>query len=140
MAPPPSNTSKLLAPERPKPRRLSSMKTERADLFSGPATVAPETQMEHPGGGHDTAMAMEMAKYHLAEIKSGEQSPFNEETSSISTEITTPDQERGQLVTTDKYAFAFDIDGVLIRGGEAIPEAIEAMQALNGKNEYNIKV
>jgi hypothetical protein len=41
---------------------------------------------------------------------------------------------------TDKYAFAFDIDGVLIRGGRPIPEAIEAMKMLNGENEYGIKV
>lgn len=41
---------------------------------------------------------------------------------------------------TDKYAFAFDIDGVLIRGGRPIPEAIEAMQVLNGKNAYGVKM
>lgn len=41
---------------------------------------------------------------------------------------------------TDKYAFAFDIDGVLIRGGRPIPEAIEAMKVLNGQNEYGIKM
>ncbi|KAL6945177.1 hypothetical protein ACO0QE_002623 [Hanseniaspora vineae] len=38
------------------------------------------------------------------------------------------------------YAFAFDIDGVLIRGKETIPEAIKAMDLLNGNNKYNIKV
>ncbi|KAF4411211.1 putative CDP-alcohol phosphatidyltransferase class-I family protein [Colletotrichum fructicola] len=36
----------------------------------------------------------------------------------------------------DSFAFAFDIDGVLIRGGRAIPEAVEAMKVLNGDNEY----
>jgi len=41
---------------------------------------------------------------------------------------------------TDKYAFAFDIDGVLIRGGRPIPEAIEAMKVLNGENAYGIKM
>ena len=40
----------------------------------------------------------------------------------------------------DDFAFAFDIDGVLIRGGEVIPEAVEAMKVLNGENEYGIKV
>jgi ribonucleotide monophosphatase NagD (HAD superfamily) len=39
-----------------------------------------------------------------------------------------------------KFAFAFDIDGVLLRGGKVIPEAIEAMKMLNGDNEYGIKV
>ena len=40
----------------------------------------------------------------------------------------------------DKYAYAFDIDGVLIRGGKPIPEAIETMKVLNGENQYGIKV
>lgn len=40
----------------------------------------------------------------------------------------------------DEFAFAFDIDGVLIRGGKVIPEAIEAMKVLNGENEYGVKV
>ncbi|KAH3672195.1 hypothetical protein WICMUC_004424 [Wickerhamomyces mucosus] len=38
------------------------------------------------------------------------------------------------------YAFAFDIDGVIIRGPETIPEAKEALRLLNGDNKYNIKV
>lgn len=40
----------------------------------------------------------------------------------------------------DDFAFAFDIDGVLIRGGRVIPEAIEAMKVLNGENEYGVRV
>lgn len=40
----------------------------------------------------------------------------------------------------DNFSFAFDIDGVLIRGGQPIPEAIEAMKVLNGENEFGIKV
>lgn len=38
------------------------------------------------------------------------------------------------------YAFAFDIDGVIVRGPETIPEAREALKLLNGENDYNIKV
>ncbi|CCH45011.1 Cat eye syndrome critical region protein 5 [Wickerhamomyces ciferrii] len=38
------------------------------------------------------------------------------------------------------YAFAFDIDGVIVRGPETIPEAVEALKLLNGENKYNIKV
>jgi hypothetical protein len=38
------------------------------------------------------------------------------------------------------YAFAFDIDGVLLKGGHVIPEAKEAMQYLNGNNPDGIKV
>lgn len=44
------------------------------------------------------------------------------------------------LPSADTFAFAFDIDGVLVRGGEAIPEAIEAMKMLNGENKYGVKV
>ena len=74
---------------------------------------------------------MELARHHLAQA---------------STDLPTPDEsgpttpEEGETRTTDRYAYAFDIDGVLIKGGEVIPEAIEAMKVLNGENEYNIKV
>jgi len=43
-------------------------------------------------------------------------------------------------LVADSFAFAFDIDGVLIRGGRAIPEALEAMRVLNGENKYNMKI
>lgn len=38
------------------------------------------------------------------------------------------------------YAFCFDIDGVILRGPNTIPEAVEALRMLNGDNKYNIKV
>lgn len=38
------------------------------------------------------------------------------------------------------YAFAFDIDGVLVKGPETIEEGPEALRVLNGHNKYNIKV
>lgn len=38
------------------------------------------------------------------------------------------------------YAFCFDIDGVILRGPDTIPEAVEAIRLLNGENKYNIKV
>lgn len=40
----------------------------------------------------------------------------------------------------DSFVFAFDIDGVLVRGGKAIPEAIEAMKFLNGENEHGVQM
>jgi hypothetical protein len=40
----------------------------------------------------------------------------------------------------DSFVFAFDIDGVLVRGGKAIPEALQAMRVLNGENEFGIHV
>ncbi|KAK5269870.1 hypothetical protein LTR40_014152, partial [Exophiala xenobiotica] len=75
---------------------------------------------------------MELAKHHLAEASDRDLSTPED------SQPTTPDESG--LRTTDKYAFAFDIDGVLIKGGEVIPEAIEAMRVLNGENEYGIKV
>lgn len=111
-------------------RRLSSQSATRADLFGGPTVVAPPKHLESRSNAHETANAMELAKHHLAE-GSGESSPND-------TGPPTPDGSG--LATTDKYAFAFDIDGVLIKGGQVIPEAIEAMKVLNGQNEYGIKV
>jgi hypothetical protein len=67
---------------------------------------------------------MELARHGLEEF-----SP------ALSTPGTPPETS-----VTDEYAFAFDIDGVLIRGGRPIPEAIEAMHVLNGKNAYGIKM
>jgi hypothetical protein len=81
--------------------------------------------MEEPSDAHETAAALELAKHRLSEVGS-------EDTSTPPTRLET--------TTTDSYAFAFDIDGVLIRGGRPIPEAIEAMKVLNGQNEYGIKV
>lgn len=43
-------------------------------------------------------------------------------------------------LVADSFAFAFDIDGVLVRGGRPIPEAVKAMKVLNGDNEYGIKM
>lgn len=109
-------------------RRLSSYSATREDLIGGPTVLVPPQNLmaRTPSNAHDTALAMEMAKFHLAEEDhSGE---------------VTPEEPEEPSTTTDKYAFAFDIDGVLIRGGEPIPEAVEAMKVLNGENEYGIKV
>lgn len=54
--------------------------------------------------------------------------------------ITQPGTPQIDPDVVDNFAFAFDIDGVLIRGGRPIPEAIEAMKVLNGENEFGIKV
>lgn len=43
-------------------------------------------------------------------------------------------------ITSDDFALAFDIDGVLVRGGKPIPEAVEAMRYINGENPYGIRV
>jgi hypothetical protein len=112
-------------------RRLSSMNAQREDLYSRPSIVSPPLYMDKPSPAHSTALAMEMAKHHLVE-DSGSSTPTD------STGRTTPESD--EVPTTDRFAFAFDIDGVLLRGGQVIPEAVDAMKVLNGDNEYNIKV
>lgn len=118
----------MLSPPNMKPRvrRLSSRSATLDDLSLGPSVVVPPQHMEQPTDAHETAAALELAKHRISKITADEP---------ISTPTTPP-----VTSTTDAYAFAFDIDGVLIRGGEAIPEAIEAMKILNGQNQYGVKM
>lgn len=106
-------------------RRLSSHSVNKEALdIRSPTLVVPPKYLQFPGEAGETAAAIELARYNLEEPDSPELAR------SVSAES----------VVTDKYAFAFDIDGVLIRGGKPIPEAIEAMKVLNGKNSRGIKV
>ncbi|KAK1071724.1 hypothetical protein LTR12_005226 [Friedmanniomyces endolithicus] len=120
-----SQASTLL-PSRPRAfRRLSSDDaTQEALSIRSPTVVVPPKHLMAPSDAHEVAAAMELARHELEEFSSPLSSP---ETPPVTNVI-------------DKYAFAFDIDGVLIRGGRPIPEAIEAMKVLNGKNAYGIKV
>lgn len=88
-----------------------------------PTVIVPPQYLMAPSDANETAAAMELARHEI-EDDASDSSPSTPPTSSV----------------TDKFAFAFDIDGVLIRGGRPIPEAIEAMQVLNGKNDYGIKI
>lgn len=89
----------------------------------GPTVVVPPKHLMAPSDASEVASAMEHARHEL------------ETTATPGTPTTPP-----ETAVTDKYAYAFDIDGVLIRGGKPIPEAIEAMKMLNGENDYGIKV
>lgn len=89
----------------------------------GPTVVVPPKHLMAPSDASEVAAAMEHARHEI------------ESSTKPGTPITPPETS-----VTDKYAYAFDIDGVLIRGGKPIPEAIEAMKVLNGENEYGIKV
>ena len=107
-------------------RRLSSTTTDFKTLSIGPHVVVPPKHMHSPSDAHETAAALELAKHRLKDLDS---------TDGTATPSTPP-----ETTTTDSFAFAFDIDGVLLRGGRPIPEAIEAMKVLNGQNEYDVKV
>ncbi|KAH7068187.1 HAD-like domain-containing protein [Paraphoma chrysanthemicola] len=105
-------------------RRLSSMEATRENITMGPTVVVPPQHLMAPSAGSEIATGFETARHRL------------ESAASSGSPIITPPETS----VTDKYAFAFDIDGVLIRGGRPIPEAIEAMKMLNGENEYGIQV
>lgn len=105
-------------------RRLSSNGASRENLSLGPTVVVPPKQLMAPSNANEVATSMEAARHELDDA--------------VSPSI--PPSTPPETLVTDKYAYAFDIDGVLIRGGKPIPEAIEAMKVLNGENQYGIKV
>jgi hypothetical protein len=135
--------SNLLAPpkERPHFRRLSSMTATEGDVRAGgPVVIVPERMMlqrshSYQGG---FAASIENARSELNALNLEDEALASSESSTPGTpgSPVTP----SDIPTTDSFAFAFDIDGVLIRGGKPIPEAIEAMKMLNGENEYGMKV
>ncbi|OAX85221.1 TIGR01456 family HAD hydrolase [Emergomyces africanus] len=111
-------------------RRISSIEATRADLYGGPSVVIPPQHLMARSSAYESARAMSVAKHHLDEDLSSPE---------ITPRGSSPSSEDGH-VTASKYAFAFDIDGVLIRGGKAIPAAVEAMRVLNGENDFREKV
>lgn len=134
------NSKTLAPPGRPFLRRLSSMTaTERQIKEGGPVVVVPERLMEntrtHSQNGF--AASMESARNELAALNL---EYYDSPPSSGSSSLTGSPKNQAKLATADSFAFAFDIDGVLVRGGRPIPAAIEAMKILNGENEYGIKV
>lgn len=115
---------------------LSNVDAQRADLYLGRNAIVPPKHLMAGTHAMETARSIEIAREHLDEsASSAEGSPH----------LVSADRGASTVVltttsVTDKYAFAFDIDGVLIRGGRAIPEAIEAMKVLNGQNQFGIKM
>lgn len=105
-------------------RRLSSVEATRENIQMGPTVVVPPQHLMAPSAASETATAFETARQRLESVATPGSPGYTPPATSV----------------TDKYAYAFDIDGVLIRGGRPIPEAIEAMKMLNGENEYGIKV
>ncbi|KAI9664878.1 MAG: hypothetical protein M1821_006326 [Bathelium mastoideum] len=111
--------------ERNHVRRISGKDALGEDLSLGPTVVVPPKYLMAPSSADDVAASIELARHQLQDFPT----PSSETPSTPS-----------ECEVTDRFAFAFDIDGVLIRGGKPIPEAIEAMKLLNGQNEYGLKI
>ncbi|RDL40293.1 putative cat eye syndrome critical region protein 5 [Venustampulla echinocandica] len=88
------------------------------------------------------AASIETARHELDAMHLENEPTSSSTTPEMSNSPATPGSpvNMTELSTADSFAFAFDIDGVLVRGGRPIPEAIEAMRVLNGENEYGMKV
>lgn len=104
-------------------QHIQPAESSRGMANMGPTVVVPPKHLMASSGPAEIAASLDTARHHV-------DAPESPVTPSTPQETT----------VTDKYAFAFDIDGVLIRGGRPIPEAIEAMKMLNGENEYGVKV
>lgn len=136
------NGGSFLVPKesRPSIRRLSSMTATKEEIASGgPVVIVPPRFLSNGGNRSMShrgfAASLNQARQELATVNLEEDATASPETASPVTPGTPED-----LPSADSFAFAFDIDGVLVRGGEPIPEAIDAMKMLNGENEYGIKV
>ncbi|KAJ5132432.1 hypothetical protein N7448_006590 [Penicillium atrosanguineum] len=101
---------------------------DRADLYGGPNVVIPPSHLMAPPPRNLPPTTMSNQPEEEV-VSSGEESP------QVDTPASTP-----PIVTSDDFALAFDIDGVFVKGGEPIPEALEAMKYINGENPYGIKV
>lgn len=116
-----------MPPESPtSPRRLdhSNLLSDAIAFGNKAATVVPPHRIEESGEDHEVASMMELARRQLEGLTTAQPSAKVPSKTSM----------------TDVYAFAFDIDGVLVKGGEPIPQAVQAMKMLNGHNNHGIKV
>ncbi|KAJ5267102.1 phosphatase [Penicillium angulare] len=109
--------------------RPYSLGTERADLYSGTGLVAPPKDLLASSGDGDL-IPTNVTSPNIEETIFSEQ----ESLQTIIPLLTPP------MVTCDDFALAFDIDGVLMRGGQPIPEAVDAMKYINGDNPYRLKI
>ncbi|KAJ6093177.1 hypothetical protein N7486_008466 [Penicillium sp. IBT 16267x] len=102
---------------------------ERTDIYSGSNVVVPPKYLMSPSGDGDLIPSVKNTKNNEEAVSS------EEEYLQTDTPLSTP-----PMCFSDDFALAFDIDGVLIRGGNAIPEAVDALKYINGENPFGIKV
>lgn len=119
------------------PRQMSS--SSFADAFDDARRKLDAMGVQEPG--EDEVLSPALSSSSSTTDVSATYSASGESPSPLSpaTPITNPITPMVEDVADD-FAFAFDIDGVLIRGGRPIPEAVEAMKVLNGENEWGVKV
>ncbi|KAL3456367.1 HAD-like domain-containing protein [Aspergillus heterothallicus] len=119
-------------------RRLSNDLVKPSDLYSTRNVVIDPRHLKAPKEAQETAVEMELAKEHLEYANSSvDASPVP---ASPASSPSFPAASTTTATDTDEFALAFDIDGVLIRGGKPIPAAVKAMRYINGENPYGIRV
>ncbi|KAJ5110828.1 hypothetical protein N7532_001363 [Penicillium argentinense] len=106
-------------------RRLSSADARRSDLYSVETVVAPPEKLKALYDADGTAAGLERARKSIDETAS---------------DGDTPEVEQADRSCTDKFAIAFDIDGVLVKGGKPLPASVGAMKYINGDNPYRVKI
>jgi hypothetical protein len=122
-------------------RQLSSMTATKEEVSArGPVVIVPPRLLtghrSQPSLGFAASLGQsgeELATVNLEEDPLA--SPAVGTPATSGTPIAAAD-----VSPEDSLAFTFDIDGVLIHGGNPIPEAIEAMKVLNGAHEFGAKV
>ncbi|KAJ5294557.1 hypothetical protein PENANT_c006G09512 [Penicillium antarcticum] len=110
--------------------RLDSLDAAQSDLYGGPNVVLPPKHLMASTSDHISNHSNMISKTRPEEEVSSE-----DDCSNIPTPMSNP-----PAVTSDDFALAFDIDGVLIKGGKPIPAAVDAMRYINGENPYGVKV
>jgi hypothetical protein len=119
------------------PRQASS--SSFADAFDVARSKLDKLGFQEPGEDETLSPALSSSS-SVTDVSSLGSPADAESPLSPLTPITAPMTPAVDQDVADNFAFAFDIDGVLIRGGEPIPEAIEAMKVLNGENEWGVRV
>lgn len=113
-------------------RDSSPLEADRADFKEGSNVIAPPRYITDPSRNSVFHSNNTMV---TDPVTSDTSSSYEGDSSQVTTPLTTP-----TTVTSSDFAFAFDIDGVLVRGGQPIPEAVQAMKYINGENPYGVKV
>lgn len=110
--------------------QVPGLDIRRTDLPTGPNVVVPPKDLIPPTDPEISAIEREMTK----------QQPQKRVSSGENTVANASPIEKQPVATADQFAFAFDIDGVLLRGGKPIPEAVGALKYINGENPYGVRV